>query len=154
MITIREAQWPQDRDAVARLMRAYADSLDIDLGFQGFEAELAGLPGSYARPRGVVLIAWPPDEPAGIVAYRPQDAAVCEMKRLYVRPCFRGTGLGRHLCEALIEEARLHGYRRMVLDTLASMAAARRLYAALGFRATAPYYDNPLPGTAYLALDL
>jgi GNAT superfamily N-acetyltransferase len=154
MTAIGEALWPQDREIVARLMRDYANSLEIDLGFQGFAAELAGLPGTYARPNGVVLIAREEGEAAGIVAYRPQGDRVCEMKRLYVRPSFRSTGLGRRLCEALIEDARAHGYRRMLLDTVASMAAARRLYAALGFRPTAPYYDNPLPGAAYLALDL
>lgn len=134
-------------------MRDYAASLDIDLGFQDFAAEVAGLPGSYARPDGVMLIAWAEGEMAGIVAYRRHERASCEMKRLYVRPGFRGSGLGRRLCEALIAEARAHGYRRMLLDTVASMAAARRLYEALGFRPIPPYYDNPLPGAAYLALD-
>ena len=154
MTVIGEARWPQDREIVARLMRDYADSLDIDLAFQGFAAELDGLPGNYARPNGVVLIARQESEAAGVVAYRPPRDRVCEMKRLYVRPSFRGAGLGRFLCEALIKDARAHGYRRMLLDTVASMAAARRLYAGLGFRPTAPYYDNPLPGAAYLALDL
>ncbi|MGH7064316.1 MAG: GNAT family N-acetyltransferase [Stellaceae bacterium] len=135
-------------------MRDYADSLDIDLGFQGFAAELAGLPGSYARPDGVVLIAREKGEAAGMIAYRPWCTGVCEMKRLFVRTPFRGAGLGRQLCAALIEDARAQGYRRMLLDTVASMTAARMLYAALGFRPTAPYYDNPLPGAAYLALDL
>lgn len=153
-IEIREAAWPADRETVARLMRDYVDSLDVDLGFQQVEAELALLPGCYARPGGVVLIARKLGEPAGIVAYRPKGCAGCEMKRLYVRPCCRGNDLGRRLCEALIADARAHGYRRMVLDTLSSMTAARRLYHALGFRTTAPYYDNPLPGTLYLALDL
>jgi ribosomal protein S18 acetylase RimI-like enzyme len=151
--TIAEAVWPRDREEVARLMRDYAASLDIDLGFQDFAAEVAGLPGSYARPDGVMLIAWAEGEMAGIVAYRRHERASCEMKRLYVRPGFRGSGLGRRLCEALIAEARAHGYRRMLLDTVASMAAARRLYEALGFRPIPPYYDNPLPGAAYLALD-
>jgi ribosomal protein S18 acetylase RimI-like enzyme len=151
--TIAEAVWPRDREEVARLMRDYAASLDIDLGFQDFAAEVAGLPGSYARPDGVMLIAWAEGEMAGIVAYRRHERASCEMKRLYVRPGFRGSGLGRRLCEALIADARAHGYRRMLLDTVASMAAARRLYEALGFRPIPPYYDNPLPGAAYLALD-
>ncbi|HEY1259868.1 MAG TPA: GNAT family N-acetyltransferase [Stellaceae bacterium] len=153
MTTIAEAVWPRDREEVARLMRDYAASLDIDLGFQDFAAEVAGLPGSYARPDGVMLIAWAEGEMAGIVAYRRHERASCEMKRLYVRPGFRGSGLGRRLCEALIADARAHGYRRMLLDTVASMAAARRLYEALGFRPIPPYYDNPLPGAAYLALD-
>jgi ribosomal protein S18 acetylase RimI-like enzyme len=150
-IEIREAAWPRDLDAVARLMREYVDSLGVDLSFQHVEAELAALPGSYARPDGVVLVA---GEAEGMVAYRPLRFEVCEMKRLYVRPRGRGGSLGRRLCTALIADARAHGYRRMVLDTLASMAAARRLYRALGFRPIAPYYDNPLAGASFFALDL
>ena len=93
-------------------------------------------------------------EAAGAVAYRMFEPGVCEMKRLYVRPAFRGRDLGRALAEELIEDARARGYRTMLLDTLASMAAARALYGDLGFMPVAPYYDNPLPGVMYMALDL
>lgn len=150
-IEIREAAWPGDRDAVARLLREYLDTLDVDLSFQNVEIELAELPGSYARPDGVVLLA---GEAEGVIAYRPWRCEICEMKRLYVRPRSRGGSLGRRLCAALIADARAHGYRRIVLDTLASMEAARRLYQALGFRPVPPYYDNPLAGASFFALDL
>ena len=150
-IEIREAVWPADRDVVARLIREYVDTLGVDLSFQQVEAELAELPGSYARPDGVVLVA---GKAEGMVAYRPRGFETCEMKRLYVRRRSRGGSLGRRLSTALIADAHAHGYRRMVLDTLAPMASARRLYEALGFRPIPPYYDNPLPGAVFLALDL
>jgi ribosomal protein S18 acetylase RimI-like enzyme len=101
-----------------------------------------------------VLIAWDGDRAAGAGAYRMVEAGVCEMKRLYVRPAFRGRNLGRELANELIEDARERGYRTMLLDTLASMQSARALYRDLGFRPVEPYYDNPLPGTLYMALEL
>src|SRR6185295_3319945 len=100
------------------------------------------------------LIAWSGGEAAGAIAYRMVEPGVCEMKRLYLRPAFRGTGLGRELANELIEDARAQGYRTMLLDTLASMGAARALYRDLGFAPVAPYYDNPLPGVMYMALEL
>ena len=151
---ISEAVWPDERDLVAALMREYVDALAEDISFQDVAGELAGLPGAYARPRGVVLLARCDGEAAGLAAMRPINADTCEMKRLYVRPNFRGRDLGRLLAEALIAEARACGYRTMLLDTLASMQAARALYRSLGFRPTAPYYANPLPGVTYMALDL
>src|SRR5262249_9680339 len=136
------------------LFREYVASLSEDISFQDFEAEFAGLPGKYARPTGVVLIAREGDEAAGAIACRMFEPGVCEMKRLYVRPAFRGRGLARDLANDLIEDARERGYRTMLLDTLASMTAARALYRDLGFAPVEPYYDNPLPGVMYMALEL
>jgi ribosomal protein S18 acetylase RimI-like enzyme len=153
-VRIAEARWPQDRATVETLFREYVDALGEDISFQNVDDELASLPGKYTRPGGVVLIAWDGAQAAGAVAYRMAEPAVCEMKRLYVRPPFRGAGLGRELAQELIEDARAHGYRTMLLDTLASMSAARSLYRDLGFVPVAPYYDNPLPDVMYMALDL
>ena len=153
-IRIAEARWPEDGPAVESIFREYVASLSEDITFQDFEAEFAGLPGKYARPGGVVLIAWDGDEAAGAVAYRMFEPGVCEMKRLYVRDAFRGRGIARELANELIDDARARGYRTMLLDTLQSMQAARALYRDLGFVPVAPYYDNPLPGVAYMALDL
>jgi ribosomal protein S18 acetylase RimI-like enzyme len=153
-LRIAEARWPDDRATVAALMREYVASLAEDISFQNVDDELAGLPGNYAPPGGVVLIARDGDEAAGAVACRMLEPGVCEMKRLYVRPAFRGRGLARALADELIEHARAQGYRTMLLDTLASMQAARALYRDLGFVPVAPYYDNPLPGVAYMALEL
>jgi putative acetyltransferase len=153
-VRIAEARWPDDQVAVESLFREYVASLAEDISFQNVDDELAGLPGKYARPTGVVLIARDGDAPAGAIAYRMVEPGVCEMKRLYVRPNFRGRGLARDLANELIEDARSQGYRTMLLDTLASMAAARALYRDLGFVPVAPYYDNPLPGVMYMALEL
>jgi ribosomal protein S18 acetylase RimI-like enzyme len=154
MIGITEARWPADRDAVSVLLREYVASLDEDICFQNPDDEIGGLPGKYSRPGGLVLIARHDDTPAGVIAYRMFEPGVAEMKRLYVRPEFRGRGLARELANELIEDARARGYRTMLLDTLASMSAARALYRDLGFAPTEPYYDNPLPGVMYMALDL
>lgn len=151
---LREADRPAGVAAAAALFREYAQWLQVDLCFQGFAAELATLPGRYARPDGRLLVVWRADEPAACGALRRLDGDTGEMKRLYVRPAYRGHGLGRALATAIIEAARDVGYRRLVLDTLAQMGEARRLYAALGFRPIAPYYDNPIPGTEYLSLAL
>jgi putative acetyltransferase len=153
-LRIAEARWPRDRALVEGLFRDYVASLDADISFQDVLSELAGLPGKYARPSGVALIAWLGEEAAGAVAYRPLEPGVCEMKRLYVKPEFRGHGIARTLAERLIEEARTIGYRTMVLDTLASMQAALALYRTLGFAPIPAYYDNPLPGATYLRLEL
>lgn len=139
---------------VRRLFEEYAASLGFDLGFQGFPEELAGLPGDYAPPAGRILLARVENDAVGCVALRPIEIDVCEMKRLYVRPAFRGLGAGRMLVERIIREAREARYRRMRLDTLASMTAARRLYQELGFREIAPYRNNPVQGAAFLEADL
>jgi len=144
------------------LFEEYAASLDVDLCFQNFAAELSGLPGAYAPPRGRLLLAGPHDRPHGCIALRPlphvggtgESISIGEVKRLYVRPEARGGGLGRALVDALVAEARAIGYRELKLDTLATMREARALYASLGFRECAAYYRNPLGGTVYMALDL
>jgi putative acetyltransferase len=136
---------PGDAEVVRRLLREYADALGVDLSFQDFDAEVADPLGFYE----LVLLA-----ADGCVALRRIDERTCEMKRLYVRPGARGSGLGRRLAEAVIEQARDRGYERMLLDTLPTMGAAQVLYRSLGFRETEPYRHNPIPGTSFLELAL
>lgn len=140
------------------LFQEYAVDLDIDLGFQDFDEEVATLPGDYAPPRGALLLAWVDGSPAGCCALRPLDTSdypnAAEMKRLYVRKAFRGFGLGRHLAEATLDAARQAGYASVLLDTLDDMEAARALYAELGFEEIPPYYHNPVVGAHYLKTDI
>jgi putative acetyltransferase len=152
--TIRPASGPEDIETARKLFREYADALGIDLGFQDWERELRELPGAYAPPRGALFLAERGGVVIGCVALRPLDPPLCEMKRLYVRPEGRGSGLGRQLAEHVIGEGRRLGYERMRLDTLPSMSEAITLYRGLGFREIAPYRFNPVPGALYLELDL
>jgi ribosomal protein S18 acetylase RimI-like enzyme len=151
---IVEAEGAEALAVVQQLFVEYADSLDVDLAFQGFDEELAGLPGTYARPGGRLLLAFDGEEPAGCVALRPLEPGVAEMKRLYVRPRARGAGWGRRLTERVVSEARAAGYDRMRLDTLPSMGAALELYLGMGFREIPAYRHNPVAGTRFLELDL
>lgn len=139
---------------VRALLRAYADSLPFELDFQDFDRELAELPGAYAPPRGALLVAHTDGRIAGCVALRPLAGDACELKRLFVLPAARSTGLGRRLATAAVAEARRLGYARIRLDTTPDMAAAQALYEELGFVETVPYRHNPVAGTRFLELQL
>jgi GNAT superfamily N-acetyltransferase len=155
-VKIIPAARPADYDIARTLFREYQASLNIDLCFQSFEEELAGLPGKYAPPRGALLLAFTEDEtPAGVIAMRPIDAEVCEMKRLYVRPLARGHNLGRQLIDRILMESQSAGYKKMRLDTLTGlMDKAIGLYRSYGFYDIAPYYNSPLANELFLELDL
>jgi ribosomal protein S18 acetylase RimI-like enzyme len=183
MCRIILAETDEDVHQASILFQKYAASLGVDLSFQNFEHELATLPGDYAPPAGRLLLAYgdvpansnatarsederasgfssassapaPSQSVAGCVALRRHNDETCEMKRLYVRPQFRGKGAGKELAKAVIQAAREMGYRSMLLDTLPQMAEAQGLYHALGFREIAAYRHNPIPGSRYLKLRL
>ncbi|MBC8063632.1 MAG: GNAT family N-acetyltransferase [Chlorobia bacterium] len=150
LFAIEPARTADDLAAVANLFREYEASIQIDLCFQDFEAELASLPGKYAPPHGELLLARDAqDKPIGCVALRPSDRG-CEMKRLYVSPPGRGMGLGKALMNAIIDEAKRIGYQEICLDTLPTMVEAISLYQKNGFEATDPYYDTPIDGTIFM----
>ena len=157
-ITLLTPRGADDLVAVRELFKEYAASLDVDLCFQQFDAELDSLPGDYAPPRGALLLALVDGAAAGCCALRPIDNAdypnASEMKRLFVRKAFRGFGLGRQLAEAMLDAARQAGYACVLLDTLDEMESARALYAELGFEEIPPYYHNPLAGAHYLKVDI
>ena len=152
--SIRAATGAHQIEVVRALFAEYAAELPVDLAFQGFAEELATLPGAYAGPGGMLLLAWADDLAAGCVGLRPFAPGACELKRLYVRPAFRGQGLARRLAAAALAEARSRRYDRLLLDTLPGMVEAQRLYRTLGFREIEPYRANPVPGAKYMELTL
>jgi len=154
-IAVLRAVTPAQIAQARELFLEYAQSLGFSLCFQNFDQELAGLPGDYAPPGGRLLLAEFDNQLAGCVALHKFDGDICEMKRLYLRPKFRGKGLGRILAEAIIAAARQIGYLRMRLDTVGPvMKDAVAMYRKLGFREIAPYRANPMAGTLYLELTL
>lgn len=153
-VALRPAAGAADMDTVRTLFLEYQGWLGVDLCFQGFDEELATLPGLYAPPAGGLWFATVDDAVAGVVGMRPLKDGVCEMKRLWVRPGHRGLGLGRRLAAASVAAARAAGYGAMCLDTIGHMTAARALYESLGFREIPAYYDNPMDDVRYLELDL
>ena len=153
-ICIEEARSAEQVARCRELFEEYQRSLGVSLCFQGFDRELARLPGEYAPPRGALLLALHGDAAAGCVALRPLAGTEAEMKRMYVRPAYRRSGLGRRLAEEIIACARRLGYTRIKLDTLPSLIEAQRLYASLGFVDVPRYNDNPVEHVRFMALDL
>jgi ribosomal protein S18 acetylase RimI-like enzyme len=151
---IFEAETPDHIKSARDLFEQYAASLGFDLGFQDFAAELKNLPGDYAPPHGCILLAKQDGRTVGCVALRKLEGIISEMKRLYVTTEARGQGIGRKLAETVILRAKAMSYKRMRLDTLASMQAANGLYSSLGFRPIAPYRYNPLDGAQFYELSL
>jgi len=144
----------EEFEIAKELLVEYADSLGFDLTFQNFNKELANFPGEYSSPRGCLLLAEYENQLVGCVALRPLSDEICEMKRLYVKPKFRGLGIGRTLADAIIEKARRIGYSYMRLDTVPSMKAARALYESLDFKRINPYRYNPIEGAEFMELKL
>jgi putative acetyltransferase len=154
MIRLAQATTPAELEAARALFREYQAAIGVDLCFQGFEAELAALPGGYAPPAGRLLLATDDGALAGCGALRSIGPGVAELKRMWTRPAHRGRGVARAVANALLAAARAEGYRVVRLDTLTWMTAARALYASLGFREVPAYYPNPLEGVVYMELEL
>lgn len=154
MLNIVRAETDHHFQQARALFEEYAASLDIYLSFQHFDRELTSLLSQYSPPDGRLLLAYSEEQPAGCVGLRRLDGDICEMKRLYVKPPFRSSKVGRLLAERIIEEARRLGYKQMRLDTLAAMVPAQALYRSLGFSEIAPYYDSPVEGTVFMELRL
>ena len=155
MIEIIQAETPEQIEQARKLFREYEAWLGLDLCFQGFEAELAGLPGKYALPEGRLFLAFADEKLAGCIALRKLEDGICEMKRLFVKEDFRGQKIGILLIEKLIEEAQKIGYKKMRLDTLPDkMAKAVGLYESHGFRRIQAYYDNPYGDTYFMEREL
>jgi len=154
MCRLTEVTTTREIQVVRELFNEYAVSIGIDLTFQNFEQELIHIADIYTPPEGALLLAKQDGIPAGCVGLRKMEDRRCEMKRLYVRPKFRGKGLGKALCSRIILKGRQLGYKEMLLDTLSTMVDAQTLYRSHGFRETVPYYHNPLPEAQYLLLTL
>jgi ribosomal protein S18 acetylase RimI-like enzyme len=153
-IIIKQVEKPDEIENVKQLFLEYAESLNFDLCFQNFDEELQQLPGRYSPPEGRLLIALNDNKPAGCAALRKHNEHTCEMKRLYVKPEFRHFGLGKILVDKLLDEAKMIGYKKMILDTVPSMESARKIYESIGFKETKPYYYNPQPGTIFMSINL
>lgn len=153
-IYLRQADDPASLATARALLREYAEAIGTDLEYQGFSAELAALPEPYSPPGGALLIAYVDENIAGCVGLRPLGDGAGEMKRLYVRPAFRGVALGKQMVESVILRARQAGHRELRLDTLPSMSSAQSLYRKLGFVEIGPYHEQYLPGTRFYSLDL
>lgn len=149
-----EPAFAEDLCDIRNLWREYWNSLSLAPEFQSFAEELRTLPGRYAPPQGRLLLARVDGEVAGTAALRPIDSVCCEAKRLYVRPHYRGSGVGYALLAELIEQARSAGYKEMYGDTLPSMTSALRMYRQIGFSETEPYSSNPTPGAIFVKLSL
>ena len=154
MCRLTEVTTTREIQVVRELINEYAVSIGIDLTFQNFEQELIHIADIYTPPEGALLLAKQDGIPAGCVGLRKMEDRRCEMKRLYVRPKFRGKGLGKALCSRIILKGRQLGYKEMLLDTLSTMVDAQTLYRSHGFRETVPYYHNPLPEAQYMLLTL
>jgi len=154
LLKIVLAQTDKDFEVAKQLLIEYADSLGFHLRFQNFEEELANLPGDYVSPAGCLLLAVYKEQPVGCVALRKLSDGICEMKRLYVKPQFRGLGIGRALAETIIKQARKIGYNYMRLDTVPSMEVARALYVSVGFKKTSAYRYNPIQDAVFMELKL
>ena len=147
---IRAAE-SKDIPDVRRMLEEYVAWIGLDLAFQEVDAELAGLPGEYAPPKGALFVAPDRDRLVAMIGLRPFEGAICEMKRLYVRPEARGRGLARQLIAQVLDEARRLGYSEIRLDTLPMMGDAQALYVALGFSDIDAYYETPIAGTRFMA---
>jgi len=154
VIDVIIASMPAQLEECRILFQEYADWLGIDLSYQGWAQELAALPGNYAPPLGKLLLAMANEQTAGCVAMRPMNETVCEMKRLFVRPAFRGMGIGQQLAQGILDDARQQGYTSMRLDTLPHLQAAIRLYEQLGFVRCSAYYDSPIENTIFMEMIL
>lgn len=154
MLKIELAEAAEQIEQARTLMREYSDATKAEPCFRTFDAELAGLPGDYAPPGGRLYLAFEDEQAAGCCAFRRFSQSACELKRMYLRPVFRGKGIGRKLALAAIKDARAIGYDRMYLDTLPSMQPALTLYRALGFKQVEPYMQNPIQGAICFGLNL
>lgn len=153
-VTILHATTSDQLEDARGLFKEYASSLGVDLCFQDLDRELKELPGEYSEPEGCILLAFLESALAGCVALRPLESRICEMKRMYVRPAFRGQGIGLVLAQGVIAEARKRGYRKIRLDSLPTMKDAQALYRSLGFREIDAYRLNPIQGTVFMELDV
>jgi len=154
ILIITKAKSKEEMKLTGQLFREYQKEIDVDLCFQSFEEELAGLPGKYEEPRGVILLAYWNNQLAGCVALRPFQEEACEMKRLFVRGEFKGNGIGKALASAVIKEGKDRGYKKIYLDTLERLQPAVSLYQSLNFIPIEAYYHNPFEGVVYMMKDL